>query len=97
MNDPEPTNVALLRIAQTLGDGPPITAAGNANAVKAMRDLGLVGNGPDSTIGNFDAARVDRTIAQLRPIFEARHVHVPDKLSAADIVTNDFIDPSLHL
>jgi hypothetical protein len=97
MADPEATNGALLRIAQTLGDGPPITAAGNANAVKVMRELHIVGNGPDSTIGNFDSARVDRTIAQLRPIFESRHVHVPEKLSAADIVTNEFIDLSLHL
>jgi hypothetical protein len=97
MTNPEPTNGALLRIAQTLGDGPPITAAGNANAVQVMRDLKIVGNGPDATLGNFDTARVDRTIAVLRPIFEARHVHVPEKLSALDLVTNEFIDPSLHL
>jgi hypothetical protein len=97
MRDPEATNGALLRIAQTLGDGPPITAAGNANAVKVMSELHLVGNGPDSTLGNFDPARVDRTIAQLRPIFEARHVHIPEKLSSADIVTNQFIDLALHL
>ncbi|HEX4335933.1 MAG TPA: hypothetical protein VH062_08470 [Polyangiaceae bacterium] len=97
MNEPGPTNDTLLKIAQTLGDGPPITAAGNANAVVVMKDLHIVGNGPDSTLGNFDMARVDATIALLKPIFAARGTKVPDKLAAADIVTNEFIDPSLHL
>ena len=97
MTDPAPTNGALLKIAQTLGDGPPITAAGNANAVAVMKDLKIVSNGPDSTLGNFDLARVDKTIALLKPLFATRGVKVPEKLSAADVVSNEFIDPSLHL
>ncbi len=97
MGDPAATNGALIKIAQTLGDGPPVTAAGNANAVVVMKDLKIVGNGPDATLGNFDMARVDKTIALLKPLFAARGVKVPEKLSAADIVSNDFIDPSLHL
>jgi hypothetical protein len=96
MNDPGPTNEALVKIAATLGDGPPVTAAGNADAVKTMKSLGIVGNGPDATLGNFDVPRVERTIALLKPIFAARGVKVPDNLAAADIVTNDFIDPSVH-
>jgi hypothetical protein len=96
MNDPGPTNEALVKIAATLGDGPPITAAGNAEAVKTMKALGIVGNGPDSTLGNFDLPRIEKTIAQLKPIFAARGVKIPDNLAPADIVTNDFIDPSVH-
>jgi hypothetical protein len=97
MAAPETTNGALLKIAQTLGDGPPITAAGNAHAVVAMKELKLVGNGTDNTLGNFDLPRVERTISLLKPIFAARKTHVPDKLTASDIVTNEFVDPSLHL
>jgi hypothetical protein len=96
VNDPGPINEALVKIAATLGDGPPITAAGNAEAVKTMKSLSLVGNGGDQTLGNFDMARVDRTIALLRPIFAARGVKVPDSLAASDIVTNDFIDASVR-
>ena len=55
-----------------------------------------MGNGPDLTLGNFDLPRVERTIAQLKPILKARGVKVPDKLAAGDIVTNEFIDPSIH-
>jgi len=97
INQPGPTNDVLIEIAKTLGDGPPITAAGNANAVVVMKDLHIVGNGPDQTLGNFDLSRVESTIALLRPIFAARGTKVPDKLVATDIVTNEFIDPSLHL
>ncbi|HEY0466622.1 MAG TPA: hypothetical protein VGC79_20585 [Polyangiaceae bacterium] len=97
MSNPEPTNGALIRIAQTLGDGPPITAAGNANAVVVMKDLHIVGNGGDSTLGNFDLARVERTIAVLKPIFAARNTHVPDGLKGSELVTNEFIDEALHL
>jgi len=96
MTNPGPTNDALVRIATELAGGPPITAPANAAAVKTMMDLKLVGNGPDQTLGNFDLPRVDRTIAQLKPILKARGVKVPDKLGAADIVTNEFIDPSIH-
>jgi hypothetical protein len=97
VNQPGPINDTLLEIAKTLGDGPPITAAGNENAVAVMKQLKIVGNGPDATLGNFDLARVDSTIALLRPIFSARGTKVPEQLSASDIVSNEFIDPSLHL
>jgi hypothetical protein len=97
MSEPGPTNDALVKIATELAGGPPITAPANAAAVKSMKELGLVGNGPDQTLGNFDVARVERTIVLLKPILAARGVKVPDKLAAADIVTNDFIDTTIHL
>lgn len=96
-NDPDPTNGALVKIAAAIKDGPPITAAGNTDATKVMLDLGLIGNGPDDTLGNFDLDRVQATIALLRPIFEARDTAVPAGLAPKDIVTNDFVDPSIHL
>jgi len=97
MASPAATNAALVKIAATLGDGPPITPAGNANAVVVMKDLHIVGNGTDATLGNFDLPRVDATIAVLRPIFAARGVKLPEKLVATDIVTNEFVDPALRL
>jgi hypothetical protein len=96
MSNPAPTNEALVKIAAELAGGPPITAEANAAAVVTMKQLGIVGNGPDQTLGNFDLPRVDRTIAQLRPIFAARGVKVPTALAAADLVTNEFIDAGIH-
>jgi hypothetical protein len=97
IDQPGPINDTLLEIAKTLGDGPPITAAGNENAVAVIKRLHIVGNGPDATLGNFDLGRVESTIALLRPIFAARGTRVPEKLAATDIVSNEFIDPALHL
>jgi hypothetical protein len=97
MTNPLPTNDALVRIATELAGGPPITAPANAAAVASMKALGLVGNGPDQTLGNFDLPRVDKTILLLRPILAARGVKVPGGLTAKDIVTNEFVDPSIHL
>jgi hypothetical protein len=97
ITNPAATNATLLKIAQAIPGGPPITAAGNANAVEVMKNLKLVGNGPNNTLGDFDLARVDRTIALLKPIFAARGVTVPADLKASDIVSNDFIDPSIKL
>jgi hypothetical protein len=97
VNEPEATNETLVRVARELGDGPPITPAGNANAVVVMRDLGIVGNGGSPALGDFDLPRIDRTIAVLGPIFAARGDTVKSGLSAADLVTNEFIDPEKHL
>jgi hypothetical protein len=97
ITNPAATNATLLKIAQAIPGGPPITAAGNANAVEVMKNLKLVGNGPNNTLGDFDLARVDRTIALLKPIFAARGVTVPADLRASDIVSNDFTDPSIKL
>ncbi|WP_084477886.1 hypothetical protein [Nocardia jejuensis] len=94
VTDPEPTNQALLKISQTIPDGPPITAAGNTDSVKVQLAEKIVGNGPDSTLGNFDTERVDRAIAQVVPLLRTRGQQVPDGLSAKDLVTNEFIDPA---
>jgi hypothetical protein len=95
INDPKPTNDALVKIADAIGDGPPITADANADAVKVMIDKKLVGNGPDETLGNFDLERVNGTIEQMKPIWGA-DVEIPEDLSAEDLVTNEFIDTSIH-
>jgi hypothetical protein len=95
--DPTATNGALVDIAAALKDGPPITAAANADAVKVMLADKLIGNGPNETLGDFDLDRVQRTIDLLRPIFAARNEDVPADLTASDIATNEFTDPSIHL
>lgn len=95
--DPEPVNAALLRIAETIPDGPPMTAAGNTDSVKVQVAEQIVGNGPDNTLGNFDTARVDRVIEALTPILRNRGDSIADGMKAADLVTNEFIDPSIAL
>jgi hypothetical protein len=97
ISDPEPVNAALLRIAQTIPDGPPMTAGGNTDSVKVQLAQKIVGNGPDNSLGDFDTARVDRVISAVTPILRKRGVEVPDGLAADAIVTNEFIDPTIGL
>jgi hypothetical protein len=62
-------------------------------SVKTQKDLGLVGNGPDSTIGNFDQARVDQMLQILRDA----GADVPSDLTAEEMFTNEFIDQNIGL
>ena len=62
-------------------------------SVAKQKELGLIGNGPDATLGNFDLARVQTAIDQMKDAgFE-----VPATLTAETIVTNEYIDPSIGL
>ncbi|WP_433716529.1 ATP-binding cassette domain-containing protein [Nocardia sp. CA-084685] len=81
----------------TLLHGPPITAAGNANPVKVQLAEKIVGNGTDDTLGNFDTARVDRVITSVTDTLRGRGQQVSDGVTAADLVTNQFIDPAIGL
>lgn len=95
--DPEPINEAILEIAETIPDGPPITLEGNADSVEVQLAESIVGNGPDATLGNFDEERVQRVIDSVVPIFEAQGEEIPEGLAPADIMTNEFIDESIGL
>jgi hypothetical protein len=63
-------------------------------SVQTQKDLGLVGNGPDDTLGNMDEARIQTVIDQIR---DDAGLDVPDDLVAADVFTNEFIDPNIGL
>ncbi len=66
-------------------------------SAKAMVDLGIVANGPDQALGNFDMTRVQRIIDILRPILAKQRKPAKEGLKPADIVTNEFVDPKIGL
>ncbi len=66
-------------------------------AKEAMVDLGLMGNGPNATIGDFDAERVQRVIDITTPIFTDQGTAPADGLSPEAVATNRFIDTSVSL
>src|SRR6266571_3319667 len=59
--------------------------------------LGIVGNGSDKTLGNFDMSRIKRTIDIVGPIYAAQKQPVKAGLTPQDLVTNEFINPSISL
>jgi hypothetical protein len=97
--DPTSTNALLEKIVGELADpGWTLSAAGDADAVKKMQDLGLVSNGSNSTLGDFDDARTQKLIDEFNPIEKAAGVEgVKDGLKASDVQTNQFLDMSIGL
>lgn len=63
-------------------------------SVDTQRELGLIGNGPDDTLGNMDEARLQGVLDQIR---DALPDDVPEDLVVTDLFTNEFVDPSIGL
>jgi hypothetical protein len=95
-NDPGPTNDLIVKLVTDF-NGFPYSAARAAYASKAMKDNGVLGNGSNSTIGDFDKTRVERIISVVSPIFAGQRQPVKDGLKADDLFTNEFIDQSISL
>lgn len=95
--DPSTTNEVIVDVVQTLN---PTTQydfdLAMASADKQVIDR-LVSNSPDGILGSFDVSRVDDFIATAAPIYTARGDKVRESLTAADLVTNEYIDPSISL
>ena len=92
--DPVATNTLLVRLVGELGAFP-YSAPRAAYAVSAMRANGIVGNGPNATIGDFDLARVHKLLDIVRPVFARAQQPLPAGLTAEDLVTNAYVDPAV--
>ncbi|HWR84927.1 MAG TPA: ABC transporter substrate-binding protein, partial [Rhodoglobus sp.] len=58
---------------------------------------GIISNGPDDTLGNFDEARVAELFDIVTPIFAEQGIEVAEGLTPEDLYTNEFVDASLGL
>jgi hypothetical protein len=95
--DPARTNSVILDAVETLDNGWVYSAGVAEFSVEAQLELGVIGNGPDGTLGNFDLDRVRTVLEAMVPILEARGTPAPTGLSVEDLVTNEFVDPSIGL
>jgi hypothetical protein len=63
-------------------------------AVVAARTRGIVANGPNKTLGDFDMRRSDILLSRLATSLDIR---AKPNLKSGDVVTNRFIDPAIGL
>jgi hypothetical protein len=63
-------------------------------AIQKMRE-DFVNNGPDSTLGNFDQARIKRIVDIVTPILISQRAAPKQGLKPEDLFTNEFIDTSI--
>ena len=60
-------------------------------SVATQLEEGYAANGPDATVGNMDEARLQQVIDAMR----TAEMDLPAELTVADLMTNEFIDPSI--
>lgn len=68
-----------------------------AFSVEQMVKLKIVGNGGNSTLGDFDTERIKQVISIVTPIYTGQRKEIKAGLVHQDLVTNEFIDPSIGL
>lgn len=91
LNEPDRTNAMIVDVVEQYADSWVYSPELAAYAVETMRELGLMGNGPDATVGNMDLDRINVMIEKIQKAGSP----VPDGVTAETIVTNEFIDPSI--
>lgn len=99
VNSPATANAVVLDAVAQFGEafGWSYTQGAADYGVATIKADGLVANGTDGVMGSFDMARVDDLIAKAIPVYTAQDSPPKDGLKAADIVTNEFLDKSIHL
>ena len=60
-------------------------------SVDTQKDLGLIGNGPDGTVGNMEESRIADVIAKI----VGADFDVDASMQPSDITTNEFIDEGI--
>jgi hypothetical protein len=94
--DPAPTNDLIVRLVKDF-DAFAYSPVRAAYAVSKMKETGILGNGTNPTVGDFDQARVQHVIDIVRPIFAAQRQPLRDGLGPADLFTNEFIDTAIGI
>lgn len=94
---PDAANTLILDLVTKYNTGWVYTAGQAKASVEYQLKDALVANSPDGTLGSFEITRVDGFIKKALPIYEKEGTEVKADLTSADIVTNEFIDPSIKL
>jgi hypothetical protein len=66
-------------------------------SVKQQLALGIVNNESTPTFGDLENPRVTEFINKAIPVYVGEGVDVPRNLTAADVVNNEFLDPSITM
>ena len=94
---PETANAIILDAVTQYNNGWVYDAGQAAAAVEKMQEDQLIANSPDGTLGSFDLDRVTAFIETALPVFTANGSKPKADLTAEEIVTNKYIDPSIKL
>ncbi len=97
LTDPKPMGDGLVTITEAYNNYWTITPELNDAGFALFEELGIGSNGPDSTYGNFDLDRVKALYDEALPLLDSLGITIADGLTVDDVVTNQFIDPSIGM
>ena len=89
--DPDRANAIIIDAVETIDSFWEYSPGLADFSVQTQKELGLVGNGPDDTVGNMDEDRINEVIDKI----VAAGFDVTPGLRFEDIATNEFIDESI--
>lgn len=95
LRDPTDTNRALVEVSEEFTGEWEYSPGTAEHAYTTIVEGGLMGNGSDQIIGNFDLDRVEGVIEAYRPGLEQQGTPIEEGLQAEDLYTNQFIDESI--
>jgi hypothetical protein len=95
--DPKATNESIVAIVKGQGNDWSYSAETASSAYDKSFADGIIGNGPDATIGNFDMPKIQKIIDAAGPIYKTRNAPIKDGLKPEDVATNAYIDASIGL
>ncbi|MYK74785.1 MAG: ABC transporter substrate-binding protein [Acidimicrobiaceae bacterium] len=90
--DPRPTNAMIVQIVADIGSFWQYSPGLAQFSVDTQIELGLIGNGPDDTVGNMEIDRIQEVIDK---IVNAGFDVDPSRTDPNNLVTNEFIDESI--
>lgn len=95
--DPDATNALIVDAVQQFATGWVYSEELTKHSTREQIALGLVSNGDDATLGDFDEARVQEIFDIAAPLVTAAGSTPADGLEASDLYTNEFLDDSIGL
>jgi len=97
MAHPDPVINTILKANDAYKGSFVYTKANAQFAVDQMRRLGIVDNGPNRTLGNFDEGRLKRLIEIVGPILAAAKKPIKPGLQPHEVGTSEFVDQRVRL
>jgi hypothetical protein len=97
VNDQARADAIILDLVEQYNNGWQYDEGQAKASVELQLSNKLVANSPDGTLGSFDMDRVADFVTTAVPIYETAGAKLKEGLTAEDLVTNEFIDPSISL
>ncbi|MDZ7912623.1 MAG: ABC transporter substrate-binding protein [Rhodococcus sp. (in: high G+C Gram-positive bacteria)] len=94
---PEETDSTIVDIVAQDTSFTPYTAGEAAFSSALLKEQGLIANEADGSVGTYDAARTQNNLAELGPVLAADGARLPADLTAEQLFTNRFTDPSIGI